>query len=322
MDRRDEGDLGHSKNPNVTRCDAMRLRVSTLSMLRFAGTFACLFAYLLFPAGLHVPVLLSIAALAGLPHGAADIVDAHKRLGLRCEFAFYVLIYIAMATGVWLLWNCFPLFVTIGFFVLSWFHFCEESDSGEGVLAFVFAAIEATIVLAVPFFSPTAQAWPIVAGLSEAGVPLLRGSLAYLLVAVLIAVAASAAVSGKCKLRAEHIGRGMSSALLFCVFYFLPVHLSFTIYFVLWHASEHMKNIDLAAWNSQGSRVAVAIATLLPIAAAGGYVLGNVASDFDLLLNRTFFIGLASLTVPHVLNRHIIYALAGKSVPVPRICPS
>ena len=100
----------------------------------------------------------------------------------------------------------------------------------------------------------------------------------------------------------------LNLALLTALAYLLPPLVSFAIYFCLWHSRRHMQQTWRAIAPEQRRRSAIEtlVYSLLAFVAAGAifFVLqsdsGSLSSVTPTLLQLTF-IGLAVLTVPHML---------------------
>jgi Brp/Blh family beta-carotene 15,15'-monooxygenase len=108
---------------------------------------------------------------------------------------------------------------------------------------------------------------------------------------------------------------------LIALAYLLPPLVSFALYFCLWHSRSHMQRIwrNIAPEQRQQSAREAVIYSLLAYAAAAIYFLWQTSSGSAPILAvapvsavapallQLTFIGLAALTVPHMLLVDFIY---------------
>jgi Brp/Blh family beta-carotene 15,15'-monooxygenase len=268
-------------------------RVLFLGMAVVMGTLSLVFSGMSF--SWQVLLLVSLVVLAGLPHGALDPFVAQKA-GFWQDgpgLARFLLLYLAMAAlalGVWVVAPglCLGLFLAYS----AW-HFAADWRADLGLwerLAY------GTLIITGPALFHPVQVESIFAVLSSES-------------AAAVIVEASgwigyAAVGGSCLtvLRRLHEGRpaGWEGGILLACVYWLPPLLFFIVYFAGQHSPRHLfhaaKGLSRrVAWT--GGITFTVLSVLLGLAAF--WMLAPAAMDDRLL--RITFIGLAVLTVPHML---------------------
>lgn len=258
---------------------------------------------------------MAIAAilLIGVPHGGLDGAVA-RRVGWPSGMLPWVLfhiIYLLLAASVAGLWWLYPLPSLIFFLGISALHF------GSSDIRHV--------------SSPSSRdAWlPLIAhgGLVVIGIPVLQSADVEPLFAVLVGAENSLWLLNQIdQLRLPWAASLfayliysiyqprwrqslLSLAVLIVLAYLLPPLVSFALYFCLWHSRSHMQRIWRSIAPDQRRRSASeAVAySLLAYAAAGIYLVfqtnsapASVTAITPALLQLTF-IGLAALTVPHMV---------------------
>jgi Brp/Blh family beta-carotene 15,15'-monooxygenase len=259
--------------------------------------------------------LMAIAAilLIGVPHGGLDGAVA-RRVGWpngMLPWVLFHIIYLLLAASVAGLWWLSPLPSLIFFLGISALHF-GSSDIRH-------------------ISSPSSRdAWlPLIAhgGLVVIGIPVLQSVDVEPLFAVLVGAENSlwllnqidqlrllwAASLFAYLIYSIYQPRWRKSlfslAVLIVLAYLLPPIVSFALYFCLWHSRSHMLRIWRSIAPDQRRRSASeAVAySLLAYAAAGIYLVfqtnsapASVTAITPALLQLTF-IGLAALTVPHMV---------------------
>jgi len=265
-----------------------------------AAAVACVAA--MFGARLAVQTELLVAAgligLAGLPHGAIDPLLAARvyRFSRPGEWAIFAACYAGLALSVVLLWLLAPVVFLTGFLLVSLLHFSEDLVTGVPWLSRVVYGATVVVLPALRYGPETDRLLGLVAG-ADAAVPvtmLLSQSAWPLLVAALLC----AVIEGRRRpmTGAEIAGVAVLSA---CA----PPLVSFTVFFCLMHSLRHLLRaamgegtmsvralVRAAAWPMVGTGAAALVAWRL---------LG--AQSLDAAVMQLIFVGLAALTVPHMV---------------------
>jgi len=248
-----------------------------------------------------------------VPHGGLDGAVA-RRIGWpsgMLPWMLFHIIYLVLAASVAGLWWLFPLPSLIFFLVISALHF-GSSD--------------------IRHISPPSakDAWlPLIAhgGLVMIAIPVLQSSAVEPLFAVLVGAENSLWLLNQIdQLRLPWAASLfayliysiyqprwrkslLSLAVLIALAYLLPPLVSFALYFCLWHSRSHLQRIwrSIAPDQRQRSAQEAVAYSLLAYAAAAIYFIlqtnsapASVTAITPALLQLTF-IGLAALTVPHMV---------------------
>lgn len=240
---------------------------------------------------------LMVIAL-GVPHGALDPWIAEK-LGLKRQprhLVIFTLGYLFISALVIAVWQWAPVLSLFIFLIISALHFSGDwaKDLNRPV-----RLCAGSLLLLLPIGFQTDNVALIFSQLSGAGGDNLACSLA---LPDWLLMSASAAVTGWALWQ-----RSWSTALelvtLVTLAYFTPPLIYFALYFCLLHSPRHLMGLFLDSDRSQYPRLfrMMLIYTVATCFLAG--ILWWFWSDlpFDSLALRLIFIGLAALTVPHML---------------------
>ncbi|AMM25969.1 Brp/Blh family beta-carotene 15,15'-dioxygenase [Variovorax sp. PAMC 28711] len=275
--------------------------------LRFQGLAFSALAWLLLGASLWLPdidaqtqllVLSPVILLLGVPHGALDLVFA-RQLGVARSalgWSLFTIVYIAAAAAVVGLWWFAPGVFLAAFLLLSGLHFSGD-PLGEtpapfrmlygGALIFcpiALHAVEVTRLFALLAGMPAAQL--IVSAVQWAAWPW-------------IAAIGLAAITG-----AKHdLARSTELVSVAAVLTLAPPLIGFTFFFCGMHSARHVLRtrdysnagtfahlLGIAAWPMLFTVAGVAVVSWL----SGG-------KSVDARFAQLLFVGLAALTVPHML---------------------
>jgi Brp/Blh family beta-carotene 15,15'-monooxygenase len=242
-------------------------------------------------------ILAPAVALLGLPHGALDLPMAQALWPLDgfADRALFFGAYLALAGGVGALWLLAPGVGLAAFLAYSALHFSGDwaADGRWLRVAGGLSAIGAPVLLhtaeAAGIFSalaPTGAAPPIAHAAAVAG--LCGGALA--LLAPLWGAARPRALL---EIAAIWIGAAL-----------LPPLLYFVAYFCLLHSLRHLvETLNALPDRRRATRNAGGIMalSLLGASLALAALLTGGGLDVETSLMRVVFIGLAALTVPHML---------------------
>ena len=247
--------------------------------------------------------LIAIAAvlLLGVPHGGLDGAVARRvgwPPGLAAWLGFHLL-YIALAALVVLLWWQFPLASLSLFLLISAWHFgaSDIADTGSHWLPWI--AHGGLVCIGIPS-QQSALVEPIFALLAgpENAILLMQA------IAGLSALWTVSLVSyvGYAYFHPQYRKPLLSLLILLGSVVILPPLISFALYFCLWHSRGHMLRLWRSLDSAERGRSLreAAIYTAMAWVSAGiifYYLQGSAASS----LVQLTFIGLAALTLPHML---------------------
>ncbi len=261
------------------------------------------------PSLLSTPSLIAIAAilLIGVPHGGLDGAVARRAgwpSGTGPWIAFH-LVYLLLAAGVAGLWWLYPLSSLIFFLLISALHFGSSDihpisapSSKDAWLPLI--AHSGLVVIAIPAFQSSAVE-PLFAVLigADNSLWLLQQIQQLLLpwVACLFAYGIYSIYQPRWR------STQLNLVILIALAYLLPPLVSFALYFCLWHSRGHMQRIwrSIAADHRRRSAIEAITYSLLAYAAAAIYFALQATNEVAPALIQLTFIGLAALTVPHML---------------------
>lgn len=271
--------------------------------------------------GAQLLVLALAVSILGVPHGALDHLVGRRllrrRLGSRWPLAFFPA-YLASAGAVVLTWWLAPRMMLAIFLVYSIWHFgtgdlsAAARRSGASSLL---APARGLVPVSLPaVFHPDAVTryfnWllPESAGLSASLVWTIA-SVSALAAASLIVAVLAARVRG-----AFTALDGIELIALTVLFASAPPLISFLVYFCIWHSIRHllelghdlspgnprvaMRRVWRSAWPLTLGTIAIAAVALVALRLGG--------SAGEAALGQVVFIGLAALTVPHMILGSLI----------------
>jgi Brp/Blh family beta-carotene 15,15'-monooxygenase len=261
------------------------------------------------------PSFIAIAAilLIGVPHGGLDGAVA-RRVGWpsgMLPWMLFHIVYVVLAATVAGLWWLYPLPSLLFFLLISALHFGSSdirhiNPPSKLATWLPLIAHGGLVVIAIPVLQSAAVA-PLFAVLVGA-----ENSLWLLnhIEQLLLPWVACLFGYGIYSLYQPRWRRSLLSlALLIALAYLLPPLVSFALYVCLWHSRSHMQRIwrNIPPEQRQRSAGEAIIYSLLAYAGAGIYfivqsngVSPSLSAVAPALLQLTF-IGLAALTVPHML---------------------
>ncbi len=247
--------------------------------------------------------LLAIGvALLGIPHGAVDplLARVFGVVTTPVQTALFFVTYIVLAMVVVGLWLLAPVPSLGAFLALSVWHFRGDWSSELSVLESTVAA--AVVVCAPALFHPEATA--------EIFSMLTFGSA----VEPLLNVARTSAVIAIAALLATVISRIRRQRLAMLELLSLPLLawllsplMFFVVYFCGLHSPRHIiESARVLSWRSPIVRTTAFAISFVTVAAAVGIYAILPAVDAAPRLLAVVFIGLAALTVPHMLLLEVV----------------
>ena len=275
--------------------------------LRSQGLAFSALAWLSLVASLWLPrletqaqlVMLSpLILLLGVPHGALDVVFMRQLTNVRSAagWSLFAVGYLSAAASVVVLWWLAPGLFLAAFLLISVFHF---SGDPEGDAAAWFRMLYGGAVIFCPLALHAAEVSQLFASL--AGEPAAESIVAALQWAAWpwVGAIAVATIADAERQPVRSVELVSVTALLT----FAPPLIGFTIFFCGMHSARHVLRtrdyshagtighlLRIAAWPMLATVAGVAIAWWL-----------SDAKPLDMRLAQLLFVGLAALTVPHML---------------------
>jgi Brp/Blh family beta-carotene 15,15'-monooxygenase len=243
--------------------------------------------------------------LIGLPHGAFDGAVA-MHLGIVDRFsslARFVIIYVALAALVVVTWMVAPSISLILFLTISMLHFgVGDTRNGQGALAFSEALAHGGLaIIGISQFhrGKVDEIFSYLINQDTAAVWLVIDILTIAVVAAIITCVVQAAKDPKWSTTVFEL------LLLGFVYAIAPPLLGFAIYFCCIHSARHFKkiysSIKQTVSSSNIKNQAILFTTVSWVAAGIAFWLFADFADPGPTIMRITFIGLAALTVPHML---------------------
>ncbi len=282
------------------------------------------------PQSVQLVVLVSVVAVLGVPHGALDhLAGAHlfrPHLGASW-LPIFLAAYVAVCGLVIAFWIRFPLAGLLGFLAVAVIHFGSEDTEDSAPPSARRAADDSSTSVARTMEIVARGGLPIIApcaahpeevgrifdllgllGTSPGGETLARMIGASWPV-LLLALAPAAGAAARDALRRgswQPLHRFVEIPVLAAALVMLPTLVGFVVYFVGWHSVRHTLTWVVRLEPSNPKRGFMRFARLaLPLTAATA-MLGALAwlllpGAIDERALQVVFVGLAALTIPHVL---------------------
>jgi Brp/Blh family beta-carotene 15,15'-monooxygenase len=275
--------------------------------LRNQGLAFSAFAWLVLLASLWLPrfdiqvqllLLAPLILLMGVPHGALDLVFLRQLTGVRSIAGWSLLavaygLAAAAVVGVW--WIAPGVFLA-AFLLLSIFHFSGDPDGQTPAL---FRMLYGGAVILCPIALHAQEVCQIFAAV--AGIPAAQAIVAALQWATWPWVFAIgiAAIAGARRAPVRSVELLSVTALLT----FAPPLIGFTLFFCGMHSARHV--LRTREYSCAGTfQHLLRIATVPMLVTLAGVGIAWWLSDgkpLDMRLAQLLFVGLAALTVPHML---------------------
>ena len=249
-------------------------------------------------------VALLFVVLIGLPHGAFDGAIANH-LGAGRSFATtakFIASYCAAAALVIAIWIMFPAVTLALFLIISMIHFGRGDASAKSGPVFMTQVLlhGGLPIFGIIYFQQSSVI-PLFDALTNGA-----SDLAILISKIMVPVLGlMAGLYGLMAFRDASLrARFTEFILLAVVIAILPPLVSFALYFCIIHTGRHMRRI----WHVLASTISpkglyrqAAGFTLASWLVGGAAFLWLENGDLDAALLQVVFIGLAALTVPHMI---------------------
>jgi len=243
--------------------------------------------------------------LIGLPHGALDgAVAMHLGIVQRfSDLARFMIVYIALAALVVVTWTVAPSISLILFLIISMLHFgAGDVKNGQGSLGFTEALAHGGLAIVGISQFHRGEVNEIFAYLTNRDTATVWLAIDILTVGVIVAVFTCIVQASKNPKWATTV---LELLLLGIVYAIAPPLLGFAIYFCCVHSARHFRKIyatikeTVASGNIKNQAI---LFTVISWIAAGVafWMFADFADPRPTILRITF-IGLAALTVPHMI---------------------
>ena len=251
--------------------------------------------------------LIGLAGIVmiGLPHGAYDgAVAIHLGIIKRfSSFVKFMIIYVALAALVVAIWMIAPIISLIIFLTISMLHFgAGDIKNGQGVLGFSEALAHGGLaIVGISQFHRSE--------VDEIFSYLINNDTTYVWLAIDILTVATIFAIITCVLQALNNSKWsvtvLELLLLGIVYAVAPPLLGFAIYFCCVHSARHFRKIYASIKQSVSTtsirNQAILFTSISWIAAGIAFWMFADFANPGPTIMRITFIGLAALTVPHML---------------------
>ena len=248
----------------------------------------------------------------GLPHGSFDgAVAALVGFNKRMQFVQFLFYYIVLFFLVILFWLHFSIIALTIFIIMTIIHFglCDwtnfKINKYKYSVSFTYGM---TIIFGIIFFNEN-QSFLIFEYLTNKNIYYLQKYLFIPYFLTLISIIYFIYLS----FFEKQLRKGVIEILFFLlVFYLLDPLLSFTIYFCFFHTYKHLKHLIRNIYLNLPNKKFVIYSTVVftVISWFGGLVIVYyLVQNFSLYesILKVIFIGLAALTLPHMILVDIVY---------------
>lgn len=245
----------------------------------------------------QVLMLAPLVAIVGLPHGALDlpIAEALWPLDTRARQGLFTALYLGLSGGVIAVWLLLPGLALLAFLAYAMLHFSE--DWAGDLPALRWSGGLATV--GAPSLLHHAEVEAIFAMLAQRGAALAADAAALAGAIGLALLAVSLLTSQRSRGSAA-----LELAVLWATATALPPLMYFAVYFCALHSIRHFTATMRAVPNGQralGLAVVLSVVvTLAALVATLQGLPGTLAEPTEQGI-RVIFIGLAALTVPHMI---------------------
>ena len=254
---------------------------------------------------------LALIVFIGLPHGALDaaislsMISSNKRI---LQLIGILLSYLLLTISVILVWKQFPEFSLLIFLVISVIHFgmADYSASPTKLKWPHIFAHGGIVAIWLPIINKQ-EVIQLFSVLTNGVTPLLWNSLTILFLFWLLSVVLHLFET----LRSKYYFITFEFLSLFLLACFAPPLLTFAIYFCFIHSRKHFTFVWRALQPITTKKMMIISAIILSISSwfLGGsfYWYLNLSMTANDAAIQTIFIGLAALTVPHMMLIDLIF---------------
>ncbi len=259
----------------------------------------------------------------GVSHGALDHLKGKKLLAILNIKKFYIfyLIYILLALSVILVWTIVPAVTLIVFLAVASFHFGKEDTqfliNKNSNLISILYFFRGILIIITPLyfnFDETVTIFKMLLIDSEQFYSSLGFIEKYKIIEIAIGLSAlSSIILFLSEFNFKKFAIFLDFFSIIILNYYLSPLVAFTIYFCFLHSIRHTISLAIEMDNSSlrnGLKLFVKKAFPLTVLTAilsvmGLYFLNNV-DELNSAILKIIFIGLASLTFPHILLEYFL----------------
>ena len=266
---------------------------------------------------INLIICLFLILIIGISHGSLDNIKGRKLLkifGFKSEYIFYI-IYLTISSLIILLWIIFPNTVLLIFLIVACYHFGKEDTvffvNKEILFKEILYFFKGFSVIIAPLLFHREETIEIFRALNF---NIFENSLfsdTFLLIFLFLGLISSFFLSHKKDINFKILLMTDFLSILIINFFLNPI-LAFTIYFCFLHSIRHSITLVFELDKSLKNGFRKFIKKAIPLTLITGftfivaiYLLNNFY-ELNEAIYKVIFIGLASLTFPHILLEYLI----------------
>ena len=266
---------------------------------------------------LNLIICLFLILIIGISHGSLDNIKGRKLLkifGFKSEYIFYI-IYLTISSLIILLWIIFPNTVLLIFLIVACYHFGKEDTvffvNKEILFKEILYFFKGSSVIIAPLLFHREETIEIFRALNF---NIFENSLfsdTFLLIFLFLGFISSFFLSHKKDINFKILLMTDFLSILIINFFLSPI-LAFTIYFCFLHSIRHSITLifELDKSFKNGFRKFIKKAIPLTLITSFAFIVAiyllNNFYELNEAIYKVIFIGLASLTFPHILLEYLL----------------
>ena len=266
---------------------------------------------------INLIICLFLILIIGISHGSLDNIKGRKLLkifGFKSEYIFYI-IYLTISSLIILLWIIFPNTVLLIFLIVACYHFGKEDTvffvNKEILFKEILYFFKGSSVIIAPLLFHREETIEIFRALNF---NIFENSLfsdTFLLIFLFLGLISSFFLSHKKDINFKILLMTDFLSILIINFFLSPI-LAFTIYFCFLHSIRHSITLifELDKSFKNGFRKFIKKAIPLTLITSFAFIVAiyllNNFYELNVAIYKVIFIGLASLTFPHILLEYLL----------------
>ena len=265
--------------------------------------------------GSFLLISLFLILTIGISHGSLDHIKGKKLIkyfGYKSMSIFY-LSYLLIGAVIILIWLIFPKSLLFLFLIIAAFHFGKEDSEfiNQKKNFELIYFLKGSLIITSPLFFHKEETLAIFETLNFYISNNLIISNEILFIFILLSLISGIILSLNKSIEAKSLLL-MDYLSILILNYFLNPIIAFTIYFCFLHSIRHSISLirEINKNLTKGLPIFIKKALPLTILTIFGYVVSisilNNYNEFNETIYRVIFIGLASLTFPHILLEYLI----------------
>jgi len=265
--------------------------------------------------GSFLLISLFLILTIGISHGSLDHIKGKKLIkyfGYKSMGIFY-LIYLLIGAVIILIWLIFPKSLLFLFLIIAAYHFGKEDSEfiNQKEKFELIYFLKGSLIITSPLFFHKEETLAIFETLNFYISNNLIISNEILFIFILLSLISGIILSLNKSIEVKSLLL-MDYLSILILNYFLNPIIAFTIYFCFLHSIRHSISLirEINKNLTKGLPIFIKKALPLTILTIFGYVVSisilNNYNEFNETIYRVIFIGLASLTFPHILLEYLI----------------